>query len=58
MEVQNVLQSLLNAGLIGRKKKHQYNYWASAGNVMNIIREHGYPLSFGGRRPIEKRPTE
>ena len=58
MDVQQVLQTLLNAGLIGRKKKQQYNYWADAGNVMNILREHSYPLSFGGRRPIEKKRME
>jgi len=58
MDVQQVLQTLLNAGLIGRKKKQQYNYWADAGNVMNILREHSYPLSFGGRRLIEKKRLE
>ncbi len=52
LDVDEVLQKLLNARLIGRKKKKKYNYWAQAGAAKRILRDHGFPISKGGRVPI------
>ena len=52
LDVDDVLKSLLNARLIGRTKKKSYNYWAKAGVVIRLLREHNYPISKGGKIPL------
>ena len=52
MDVEAALKRLLNGSFVGRKKKQAHNYWANAGVAIRTLKEHGYPIAFGGQRRL------
>jgi hypothetical protein len=42
-----ILDSLVQLGLVGCKKKKSTNYWICAGRTIALLKEHGFTIDIG-----------